>query len=81
MDKVTSRAIDFLSDNPDVCRQIADDAESFRIQNKDCGLDDVAMHMYDAFIEITKENGVSLYEKSNVMNVILAIAESSGFKF
>ena len=53
MDKVTSRAIDFLSDNPDVCRQLADSADEFRKADPGKGLDDVAVFMFESFVKAT----------------------------
>ena len=81
MDKVTSRAIDFLSDNPDVCRQLANSADEFRKADPGRGLDDVAVFMFESFVKATEVDGESPYAKASIMNVILAIAEVSGFEF
>lgn len=81
MDKMTSRAIDYISDNPDLCKSIAEGTVVFRQNNPDAGLDKVASYMYEAFMKATEDGGESPYSKANLMNVVLAIAEVSGFEF
>lgn len=81
MDKITSRAIDYIADHPDLCKALAEDTARYRQENADASLDKIATFMYESFLKATVDGNESLFVKANLMNVVLAIAESSGYEF
>ena len=81
MDKITSKAIDYIADHPELCKALAEDTDRYRQEDADAGIDKVATYMYEAFMKATVEGDESPFAKANLMNVVLAIAESSGYEF
>ncbi len=84
MDDVTNKALKFISENPALVQGIASMADSFRNsrkeEGKDVSMEDMAMFIFDSFVDITTVNGHSPFVDARMMNVVMAITDSSGYE-